>query len=119
MMTNEEIEIRAAELEDASLRAWNGGVPGIAITVERWGWIDHSCQADVINMPDDDFPAWHAGFLAREMRTHAQRDDRDRDAWPWDPTRPVAGQYGEWLMTQRPTVEIPPHDPTGSPVGES
>lgn len=37
-----------------------------------------------------------AGYLAREMATHNDRETRDADAWPWDPSRPVAGQYEAW-----------------------
>ena len=27
--------------------------------------------------------------------------DFDGDGWPWDPTRPLAGQYEEWEASQR------------------
>ncbi|HEU4727733.1 MAG TPA: hypothetical protein VFT22_07585 [Kofleriaceae bacterium] len=83
------IEIRAAELAIG----WkeNPGIIGplIANTREGWGWEDHEKESD-------DDVANHAGWLAREITMY----DRDRDAWPWDPTRPVAGQYEEWLEKQ-------------------
>lgn len=47
----------------------------------------------------------HAGWLAREIMTHNDREYRDADAWPWDPSRPVAGQYEEWLAKR--TTETP------------
>lgn len=40
---------------------------------------------------------WLSGWLASEIDEHDDRDRRDSAAWPWDPTRPVAGQYEEWL----------------------
>lgn len=40
------------------------------------------------------------GWLARELETHDYRDTRDADAWPWDPSRPVAGQYESWLASR-------------------
>ena len=51
-------------------------------------------------------PVVVAGFLARELVTHDDRETRDLSAWPWDPSRPIAGQYEEWL------AEVgPPTDP--------
>lgn len=37
-----------------------------------------------------------AGWLAREMSPIAFLGDHDVAAWPWDPTRSIAGQFEEW-----------------------
>ena len=37
--------------------------------------------------PFSDFAAWHIGYLVRRAV------DDDGTGWPWDPTRPVAGQF--------------------------
>lgn len=57
------------------------------------GWIGHSCKTDP--SPTAEITAWHIGWLARELSTHRELETRDANAWPWDPTRSVAGQYEE------------------------
>jgi hypothetical protein len=91
-----EVEMRAAELERASIEAWWGSCPGIATTAEDWGWTDHLNGA--IAEPLDGEPAdsqWHAGWLAREIATQDVRESRDADAWAWDTSRPLAEQLAE------------------------
>lgn len=88
------IEMRAAELEPI----W--GLKLMSTLIERsQGEIDggdcHSMHA-LGETRGGDYPATlDAGWLAREMATHDDREARDRDAsaWPWDPTRPLADQY--------------------------
>lgn len=86
-----EVEIRAAERAgDASVR----------FVGERWGWDLHEDKGRVDSRFEHywiDSPGVMAGWLAREIATHDDRETRDATAWPWDPTRPVAGQYEEWL----------------------
>lgn len=45
----------------------------------------------------DDFDA---GWLCREMWTHDKREERDACAWTWNISRPIAGQYEEWLARE-------------------
>ena len=85
-------EIRAAELGEH-----NG-----YLTWETHGAADHVADRDAgppsqlsersLAMQD-----WHAGWLAREIATHDDRESRDADAWPWDPSRLVRHQYLEWI----------------------
>jgi hypothetical protein len=45
--------------------------------------------------------SWRAGWLAREIETHRERDTRDAEAWPWDINRTIAEQQDEiefWLQ---------------------
>lgn len=86
-----QVEIRAAELEQGS--------GGATSRDERSGWEQHPWPGPV-NNPEHQYLSmrgWvasrHAGYLARELATHDDRENRDADAWPWDPSRPVAGQY--------------------------
>lgn len=79
-----QIEILAAIIE-------NRGTVG----AETDGWLAHSFGLDV----EDHGPDAEAGWLARELATHGDRTARDLLAWPWDASRPVAGQYEEWLMS--------------------
>lgn len=64
------------------------------------GWRGH--------MDDQDPPSlvgitWRAGWLGREMSCadihSTDPTTHDQEAWPWDPTRPVAGQYEEHLAS--------------------
>lgn len=80
-----QIEIRAAELRSLSE----------AKIAERWGWEDHSDGAD--GDASDMQSGYVSGYLAAEMATHDDRETRDAMAWPWDPTRPIAGQYEKWF----------------------
>lgn len=57
------------------------------------GFLDHADDADP---PELVGPGWRAGWLARELATHG-----DADAWLWDPTEPVAGQYEQLEETRR------------------
>lgn len=102
-----QIEMRAAELEPI----W--GLKLMSILIERsQGEIDggdcHSMHA-LGETRGGDYPAtFNAGWLAREMATHNDHEARDRDAsaWPWDPARPVAGQYWEWMATCAERAEL-------------
>lgn len=76
-----QIEMRAAEL-DYSRRAERA--------METFGYVAHRDHLT----PSIDIE--RAGWLAREMATHNDRETRDATAWPWDPSRPVAGQYEAW-----------------------
>lgn len=92
------VEMRAAELSRDAKEAWSGVCPGIALTAERWGWDDY--EACALDSPEDavDSPEWHAGYLAHEIaEPHADISDI---AWPWNPTRPIAGQYEEYVAAQ-------------------
>lgn len=85
------VEMRAAEIPGMAR-----GVPGeISGEDEVSGWIDHFTRADIWS--DEDPQKWHAGWLAHEMQdvriTTPESVNHDADAWPWDPTRPIAGQY--------------------------
>lgn len=81
------VEMRAAELATG----------GAMMPCESTGYVDHpnSTSGSV-----ETNAGRQSGWLASEIETHFERDRRDRDAWPWDPTRPVAGQYEEWLAAQ-------------------
>jgi hypothetical protein len=79
-----QVEIRAAELEPAM----NGGAGRVSWD-ERDGARHHAEQVGLNG--SSELPGW----LAREIATHDDRETRDADAWAWDITRPVAGQYEE------------------------
>lgn len=85
---NVKVEMRAAELEPMNLFGRDGRTMG-----ERWGWEAHETNDSPIS--DSYGPA---GWLHRELATHDDRETRDADAWPWDPSRVVAGQ---WELSQR------------------
>ena len=105
-------EIRAAELE-----AWavvdELDLPAAgALEHECDGWLMHCRGGDLLGpLAHTVRSAVDAGWLACEMSRHEERGERDAGAWTWDPTRPVAGQYAEWLLAQ-----VTPHYPTGSPI---
>lgn len=86
---NVQIEIRAAELA-------SGNQP---LIWETHGAADHvvdiSGRLATVSTASLAFLDWWSGWLWSELRTHDARDERDADAWPWDPSRPVAGQYEE------------------------
>lgn len=77
------VEMRAAAVE---------AVPGIArlsmTTEESAGWATHFWR-------DDPKPSGEAGWLTYELSTHVDIDARDRNAWSWDPSRPIAEQLAE------------------------
>lgn len=63
------------------------------------GWVAHP--------PDEDPPtlvgtAWRAGWLASEIWSSPHSG-----GWPWDPTRPVAGQYEEHLLHNEVSIFAP------------
>lgn len=80
------VEIRAAEIA-ASKRGEPGYLRGES---EVSGWTDHWMCGDLM---DEEPWEWAAGWISREISTHDDREARDAPAWPWDPTRPLAGQY--------------------------
>lgn len=99
-----QVEIRAAELD-----AWYVVDDLSASQEDGWsdsevdGWRAHCDPSDLVGDPAMVQAIRHrfdAGWLACEMTLHEVRDEVDPDAWPWDPTRPVAGQYEEWLDAQ-------------------
>jgi hypothetical protein len=50
---------------------------------------------------EDDGAAWHAGWLSAAMNIGCgQQLPSAYVGWPWDPSRPVAGQYDAWLTDQ-------------------
>lgn len=77
------VEMRAAAAE---------AVPGIArlsmTTEESAGWAAHFWR-------DDPKPSGEAGWLTYELSTHVDIDARDRTAWSWDISRPIAEQLAE------------------------
>lgn len=80
---NVQIEIRAAA--------------ELFITDAEWyGWLarKNGHEEGILEFGSD----WQAGWLAGEMAMFeiAMFEHYERDAWPWDPSRPVAGQYEEW-----------------------
>ncbi len=83
-------EIWAAELSFGDPNEWSGPA--------QWGFEHHkNSESTCIGYS----PMWEAGYLAREIQTHDDRAKRDSNAWPWDPARPVEGQYEEWLVARR------------------
>lgn len=58
----------------------------------RRGWDAHFMDSDP---PFLGGISWRAGWLAREIATHDDRDQRDADAWSWDISRPLAEQFAE------------------------
>lgn len=93
------------------------------------GWIDHQYDSGPVGFVGT---TWRADWLAREMFTHDEREFRDANAWPWDPSRPVAGQFEEWVARTDANIaamedgavaslleQVTPHDPTGSPVEDA
>lgn len=90
------IEMRAAELEETEY--WK---PARVLTAERWGWEDHGDPESTAE-DEEEYTAtsqWAAGWLSGELERF-EREICDVDTWSWDPTRPVAGQYDEWLAAQ-------------------
>lgn len=82
------IEIRAAEIEQIDDHIQPDEIGGMS---------DHASATDLVGSSRER----EAGWLAREMITHYDRVARDANAWPWDITRPVAGQYEEWLIAEQ------------------
>jgi len=75
-----QVEMRAAEIAQ---------VEGDAMSqAEAIGYAEHPCDGVI----SDEHAA---GWLSSEIDTHFEHDHRDIEAWPWDPTRPLAGQYEE------------------------
>lgn len=75
------VEMRAVQLTSGRARLNPG---------ERLGRRGHLSGGTPASLAEE------AGWLHREMLTHEDREQRDRDAWPWDITQPIAGQYEEW-----------------------
>lgn len=67
--------------------SWNGRISW----AEQDGSRHHATGSDLYGT--EELPGW----LARELVTHDDRNERDRDAWPWDPSRPIAGQYEQLI----------------------
>lgn len=87
-----QVEMRAAEIERVS--AEEIGAPPVGFTAnEDFGWDMHMAPAEYTHSVH--FAKRAAGYLARELATHDDRETRDADAWPWDPSRPIAEQQDE------------------------
>lgn len=80
---NVQIEIRAARLH----LSWTDR-PTIT-DLEYDGWKAKNDDSITLDSPDA-----LAGWLSHEMSY--SDTDGDVGGWPWDPSRPVAGQYEEW-----------------------
>lgn len=95
-------DVRAAELEETDRWA-----PDHWTTVEMFGEQDHD-EPEIESSADGFFgtASWSAGWLAREIATHDDRATRDANAWSWDPTRPVAGQWEEHAEREAGMVEV-------------
>ncbi len=81
------VEMRAAELEPI----WSLKLTSITIRRSR-------DEVDGANYHwrtngGDYLPSVAAGWLARELATHDDREQRDRDAWPWPVDQPIEGPY--------------------------
>lgn len=92
------VELRSAELD-----AWYIADDLPVIQETGWseheidGWGAHCSRGDLVGpLADLIRPEFDAGWLACEMTMHEIHEERDAHAWPWDPTRPLAGQYEEW-----------------------
>lgn len=88
-----QIEIWAAELaaEHPDVLALGSACKGHGMLRAYNGYVDR-LHDTVLSRDHDDQEA--AGWLAQAI--HA-RDEDEAHAWTWDPARPVAGQYDEWL----------------------
>ncbi|TMQ13040.1 MAG: hypothetical protein E6J91_19730 [Deltaproteobacteria bacterium] len=64
------------------------GDSGLWTDDEVRGWDMHGVDDDASPGNDGE----ECGYLARELATHDDRDDRDADAWPWSIARPIAEQ---------------------------
>ncbi len=104
-------EIEAAQIaDDPMLAAREDGY----FSGYRAGWLAHQGDCD----PGDVGISWRAGWLASEMaqvdQTTARHLNHDPLAWPWDPTRPIAGQFGEHLRAALAAagreMHVPPTD---------
>jgi len=85
-----QVEIRAAELLLRRKAIQKFGLRAFCAFEDRLGWDAHA-DGDVISTHEA------SGWLAREIYTHDDRETRDADGWPWDPSQPVAGQYEEYV----------------------
>src|SRR5689334_21882194 len=74
------IDMRAANMDYGDSVLWTDD--------ELRGWDIHGEGDDAY--PTNDGEA--CGYLARELATHDDRDDRDADAWPSSVVRPIADQ---------------------------
>ncbi|TMQ04650.1 MAG: hypothetical protein E6J90_50925 [Deltaproteobacteria bacterium] len=74
------IELRAASMDYGDSVPWTDD--------ELRGWDMHCAGEDATPANDGE----ECGYLARELATHDDRDDRDAEAWPWGVTRPIAEQ---------------------------
>ena len=93
-----EVEIRAAWLEHVARTERHAPTVGFTRN-EDFGWDEHQHPAAYAHSAHIDKRL--SGYLARELFTHDDLESRDATAWPWDPTRPIAGQYEEWLAQPR------------------
>jgi hypothetical protein len=74
------VELRAATMGYSDSVLWTDD--------ELRGWDLHGDGEDASPANDGE----ECGYLARELATHDDRNDRDADAWPWSVTRPIAEQ---------------------------
>lgn len=90
-----QVEMRAAEIAVSE----PGDAGYLSGAAEYSGDIDNFTGSD--RLDGEDLHGWSAAWLAREIRAFDSFEFQRDDEWPWDPTRPVAGQYEEWLVAQQ------------------
>jgi hypothetical protein len=99
------IEIRAAQIapvgdtRELKIRDLKK-CPWGAVPAEVNGWDMHQAgephETPILSAPILSART-EAGYLAREVATHEEREVRDAGAWAWDASHSVAGQYDEQL----------------------
>lgn len=92
-----QVEMRAAEVEALLDTAIDGRVHAM----EHVGWRLHERGTGLPLNPGNE-----AGWIAREIATHDDRATRDANAWSWDPTRPLADQDIDGMISAaRPEID--------------
>lgn len=85
------VEIRAAEIAACD------GARMSEVEARGYGVHPFSDEHPGFNMEGAWSPPWLAGWMASEIDSRDLFDvEYDAHSWPWNPTRPVAGQYEEW-----------------------
>lgn len=81
---------RYVGIEIAAARA---AIDGCSVLQED-GWQSYGTGVDPPWYDGD----WESGWLAHAIVSHGEDNEND---WPWDPTRPIDGQYDEHLEMMR------------------
>ena len=97
-----QVEILAAEC------AFSTTTPGD----EEEGWQAHRLGR---HLERGEIVPYLAGWLAREIATHDDREARDANAWPWDPTRTIADR---WSDVPDDPIRVSHGFPAGGKIGE-